>query len=571
MNIALEFNEDDRLGRVSAVDTSRVFIDVENHTLLTRTAVGNLLAVRGQTQHEYLICIIERVQRGSTGEIFLEGLEDSEELNTGLDDNVRAVLVGTYRTVDGEKTDVFKRGSDSFPQVDREAFLIGSGNLQNLMSLIAKEIKPEERLQLGKFASDGLSLAVANGDKFFQRHAAILGSTGSGKSWAVALILEKSANLNFPNLIVFDMHGEYTTLSRKTGGYAELFKIAGPGDLEKPSESELFLPYWLLSRDEMLAMLLDRSDNNAPNQASRFTSHIKDLKSSTVKDKIEIAQSFTVDSPIPYNIDELIQKLVDDDSEMVPGKSGPKQGPWYGKLSRFISRLEAKISDRRYGFMFKPPIKSQSYEWLGEFSRSLLKSGVKVIDFSEVPPDILPIVAGLLMRILYDIQFWMTAEKRTPIAFVCDEAHLYLPVKHDADSAERRALEAFERVAKEGRKYGVGLVVVSQRPSDVSRTILSQCNNFLVLRLTNNEDQAVVKHLVPDSLSGLTQLLPLLDTGEAILLGDAILLPARIKLDKPQTPPASATRDFWGEWSLYASNEDAILTAVENLRRQSRE
>lgn len=143
-------------------------------------------------------------------------------------------------------------------------------------------------------------------------------------------------------------------------------------------------------------------------------------------------------------------------------------------------------------------------------------------------------------------------------------------MKDDAGSVERQALATFERIAKEGRKYGVSIVVVSQRPSDVSRTILSQCNNFMVLRLTNDTDQAVVKRLMPDSMVGLVEMLPLLDTGEALLLGDAVLLPTRIKLDKPSVQPASGTRDFWREWSEKEPDEAAIQEAVETLRRQTR-
>lgn len=180
--------------------------------------------------------------------------------------------------------------------------------------------------------------------------------------------------------------------------------------------------------------------------------------------------------------------------------------------------------------------------------RSDSGNGIKIIDFSEVPPDVLPVVTGTLARLLYDVQFWMSSGARTPVTLLCDEAHLYLPVRDDADAVQRQALWSFERIAKEGRKYGFSLLVVSQRPSDVSRTILSQCNNFLALRLTNESDQNVIKRLMPDSLVGLTAMLPLLDIGEALLLGDAVLLPTRIRLDKPHVKPDSATREFWKEW-----------------------
>jgi hypothetical protein len=374
------------------------------------------------------------------------------------------------------------------------------------------------------------------------------------------------------------MHGEYEPLSdRKKGGFAQRFRIAGPGDLAAPKDDALFLPYWLLNRDEMLSMILDRSDQNAPNQASRFTLHVRALKGATLDQsgKTKVKETFTVDSPIPYAVSDLVTRLKTDNiTKGIGAKGTPVKGEWEDKLTRFISRLEAKLDDRRYGFMFSPPPEALDYGWLAKQVVKLLRAdsgnGIKIIDFSEVPADVLPVVTGTLARLLYDVQFWMSTDARTPITLLCDEAHLYLPVKDDADAVQRQALWSFERIAKEGRKYGFSLLVVSQRPSDVSRTILSQCNNFLALRLTNDTDQNVIKRLMPDSLVGLTSMLPLLDTGEALLLGDAVLLPTRIKLDEPQVKPDSATRDFWKEWGSLMPDEKLLEAAVECLRSQSR-
>ncbi|MDY0407224.1 ATP-binding protein [Virgibacillus sp. 179-BFC.A HS] len=280
--------------------------------------------------------------------------------------------------------------------------------------------------------------------------------------------------------------------------------------------------------------------------------------------------------PIPYLIQDLLIKLQEDDTRKGIGANNRAvKGEWEGKLTRFISRLEAKVSDRRYGFLFQPPERVLEYDWLGQLLQQLLgynskRKGIKIIDFSEVPPDVLPVVTGTLARILYEIQFWMDSKHRTPFTILCDEAHLYLPVKEEANSIERQALENFERISKEGRKYGVSLLVVSQRPSDVSKTILSQCNNFIVLRLTNDRDQGVVKRLMPDSMKGITDCLPLLDIGEALILGDSILLPNRIKLDIPKIKPDSMTKDFWKEWSKVKPKNSSIYQAVENLRSQSR-
>lgn len=580
----LSFTDSDRIGRVAMVDTSRLFIDVEDHALLTQASVGQLVAVQGQTQQEYLIGLIERVTRDVGQSVLLEEEDESGNIpiGSGLEDTIRAVLIGTYRSVDGGKKNIFKRGADSFPQIDRECYLIFGSNLQNLMNLLSKGVKENERLDIGKFVIDPDARAILSGDKFFQRHAAILGSTGSGKSWTVALLLEKASKLAFPNIIVLDLHGEYAPLADRERGFAEGFRIAGPGDLEKPADDILFLPHWLLNREEMVAMLVDRSDQNAPNQATRLTSHVRELKEQALiqEGKTDVQKTFTVDSPIPFSIKALLERLRADDVERVPGASAnrDKGGEWYGKLTRLIGRLEAKLDDRRYGFLFQSSNSSMSYGWLADQVSRFLRSdqsssmrGIKIVDFSEVPSDVRPVVVGVFARLLYDVQFWMNPTERTPFSLVCDEAHLYLPVKQDADSVERRALETFERIAKEGRKYGVSIVPVSQRPSDVSRTILSQCNNFLVLRLTNAEDQNVVRRLVPDSMVGLTEILPLLDTGEGILLGDAILLPSRVRLDIPSVKPSSATCDIWTDWSRRKPNDSEIRAAVESLRRQTRQ
>lgn len=576
---ALNFSEHDQIGRVVGVDTSRVAIDVTNSETLTRLGIGQLIAIKGATQAEFLIAMTERVTRSLREELPDPDGNEFAVLTVSPSDRMQAFVIGTYRTVDGEKTNTFKRGADSFPQIDRDCFVIEGGNLQRFMGILGAGVPADERLKLGTFVADRSAEAIASGDKFFQRHAAILGSTGSGKSWAVALLLERASKLKFPNIIVFDMHGEYKPLADKAnGGFAQRYRIAGPGDLTAPKDDALFLPYWLLNRDEMLSMILDRSDQNAPNQASRFTLHVRDLKGETLdaSGKEKVKQTFTVDSPIPYNILTLLDKLKEDNTAKgISASTGkPVIGDWENKLTRFISRLEAKLDDRRYGFMFAPPSSALDYSWLAKQVVKLLRadsgSGIKIIDFSEVPSDVLPVVTGTLARLLYDVQFWMGAGARTPVTLLCDEAHLYLPVKDDADAVERQALYSFERIAKEGRKYGFSLLVVSQRPSDVSRTILSQCNNFLALRLTNDSDQNVIKRLMPDSLVGLTAMLPLLDTGEALLLGDAVLLPTRIRLDQPQVKPDSATRDFWKEWGSMQPSEELLEAAVECLRSQTR-
>jgi len=326
-------------------------------------------------------------------------------------------------------------------------------------------------------------------------------------------------------------------------------------------------------------MLLDRSDSNAPNQAMLFSKTVYKEKldflngtgDTKFKDKI------TIDSPVPYVLGNVLSKLSALDEEMVAGSRSEKQGPFYGKLTRFIQRLEAKSQDKRLGFMFQISDDELHVDWLVKLCNYLMngsalnekKAGIKIIDFSEVPSDVLPLVIGLVARLIFTVQQWAAKDTRHPICLLCDEAHLYIPERTNQDTVSELSLKTFERIAKEGRKYGVSLTVISQRPSEVNRTVLSQCNNFVALRLTNAEDQAVIKKLFPDNLAGLTDVLPILDIGEALIVGDACLLPTRVIIDEPKLKPESATIKFWQEWSNETAAQD-IPSAVSSLRLQSK-
>lgn len=246
---------------------------------------------------------------------------------------------------------------------------------------------------------------------------------------------------------------------------------------------------------------------------------------------------------MPYRLEHLSSLLVRDDTKKIPqrpiGKLEP--GPYAGQLTGLISRLEARMADPRYGFIFAPPDQTLDYGWLTEAAASLLDSGperpgIKVVDFSEVPSEILPLVAGVLARLIYNVQLWIDPAVRTPICVVCDEAHLYLPVHAESGPVQRAALETFEAIAKEGRKYGIALLVVSQRPADISRTILSQCNNFIVMRSTSDEDQAVVERLVPETLGTVTSILPLLDGGGGNGVGRCTPAPDPAEIRRTGTP-----------------------------------
>lgn len=581
-----DFNkETDYVGKVVYVDTTKLSLDVKPKELkLAR--VGRLVAVKiSSAVEEWAIAIVERVIKNPSSEqlknIVQPNNNQDEDSNPVSADSilervsniVTIAIVATFKGKKGTEENYFSRSIQEIPDIDAEAYSIESENLEKFMGLLSAKSKSDVSLDIGKYSLSEKARAQLNGDKFFQRHAAILGSTGSGKSWAVASILEKAAELPTTKMIVFDLHGEYSTLK-----FAKQLRIAGPDDLKAKNEGTLFLPYWLLNSAEMQAMFIDRSEFSAHNQVMMFQKLVGDekLKHLAQNNKEEVINSFTIDSPVPYCLDSVISELKRLNEEMVPGARGEKKGDFNGSFSRLLTRLDVKVTDKRYGFLFKHPTELNTYGALTEIIEQLIEfkdetSGIKVIDFSEVPSDVMPIIIGLVARILYNIQFWTEKSERHPLALVCDEAHLYLPKKGENNPNEKRALENFEKIAKEGRKYGVSLLVVSQRPSDVSETILSQCNNIMSLRLSNKQDQSAVKSFMSDNLTVFADILPTLDVGETIVLGDAVLLPSRIMLDMPkeENRPLSSTIDFWTEWNEKDKKTD-YNKAVENYRKQSR-
>ena len=577
------FNEQQSIGEVRSVETSRITIRVTDGQRLQKARVGRLVAIQA-TGDEWLIGIVERVWRHP---VELPTLDEGEVAEGAAaiqqeENGVAISLVGTYRARDGQRHNTFSRAVFSLPEINRPVYPIEEKSLEDFMGILSASSKAEATtpLKVGTYTLDGKASAYIDGDKLFQRHAALLGSTGSGKSYTVASILEQSAQLPHANIIVFDLHGEYSSMK-----FASHYRIAGISDLKETKDSAVFLPFWLLNYDEMQSLFVDRSEESAPNQASELMRQVLELKKKSIEGlgKHELLDGFTVDTPVPYKLADLIEAIADKDKEMVQGSKGEKQGPLFGKLTRFLNRISVKTKDRRYAFMYQAPAEYETYEALHQLATKLLGTGVKeegvnpgikIIDFSEVPSDILPVVVGLVARIVYQIQFWSSpgadGDARHPIVLVCDEAHLYLPSgAASVGPMEKRALENFERIAKEGRKYGVGLMVVSQRPSDVSTTILSQCSNIISLRLASKTDQAVVKQLLPESLEGLMEVLPTLDVGEAVVVGDATLLPTRIKMSKPKHEPRSATIPFWTRWAAPKAGVD-LVAAVENMRRQSR-
>ena len=568
-------NDPAYLGSVLQVDTRRVLINAEDEHL-QRARIGKLVTLKQGAADDWLIGMVDRIVRQIVTADTTVG--DGERKDTSNNDPlllsgnaVTVTLVGMVRWNAGEAGHEFTRSLLDMPDIGQDCFVLKGDSLKSFMGLLVKRGDTEQALEIGKYTLDLDATAYLDGDKFFQRHAALLGSTGSGKSWTVATILERATRLPSANLIVFDLHGEYRELS-----YADHLRIPGPDDLGTVATPELlYLPYWLMNCEELTAMFVESSEFTAHNQTLVFqdTVFTEKKKILEAEKKTEVLNSFTIDSPVPFDLGIVVAEIRRLNEEMVQGARGLKQGKFYGQFSRFLARIAGKLRDRRYGFLFQAPEELHSYEAFHGVGKQLLdftrkNVGIKVVDFSEVPSDVLPVMLGIVARLIYYLQFWMPDEKRHPVALVCDEAHIYLP-RDKGNPDQQRAVDNFEKIAKEGRKYGVALMIVSQRPSDVSDTILSQCNNVMALRLANSNDISAVKNMMPESMTSFMEMLPVLDIGEALVVGDAVLLPSRIRINKPAEQPLSATIDFWTEWGRKDVAPDWVL-AAENMRRQRR-
>ncbi|RKF03712.1 hypothetical protein C8N26_1338 [Tenacibaculum lutimaris] len=554
------------IGKVQSVDTGNVSIEVDKEEFLNNVQINQIVQIRSTKTGEKIIGLISKIIRKGIA----DKIDENSEPDFIIENLIKVNLVGTLIEKIGSEKNIFKRTLNTVPSINADCFLLQGNDLSTFMNIISSN--SENPLKIGKYTIAEESDANLDGNKFFQRHAVIVGGTGSGKSWTVANVLEKATKLKSINSVIFDLHGEYKPLAKLEN--TTLLKIAGPSD--KPTdENVMFLPYWLLSYEEIESMLLDRSDSNAPNQSRALFDLIIKYKKEKLEeeDQQDVLNNFTVESPIPYKISDVLTSLqeLDTERDYSSSKAG-RDGPLAKKLTRFIQRLKSKQADKRLNFIFNSEDELLQYDWFISLIKNLLdfgnNKGLKIIDFSEVPSDILPLITGLIGRLIFSIQQWMEIEKRHPIAIFCDEAHLYIPANLKG-GIEEKGLQSFERIAKEGRKYGVSLVVISQRPSDVNKTILSQCGNFVAMRLTNPDDQNVIKKLFPDNLGGFSDMLPILDVGEALIVGDACLLPSRVIIDKPVIQPDSATVNFWDEWSKNKT-ESGIEQAIESLRKQQK-
>lgn len=562
------------IGIVENVDTRKVVVGVENEAVLNTLKINDIVILAGSNRDEKLVGILTKVTKKKID------FEETDREEEALYSNNCCVinLVGSfYNKYGAGKENKFKRAINTYPEINSKVYQANENAMQMIMNAVSSKAADSKSLEIGHFASNKDVAAILDGNRFFQRHACIVGSTGSGKSYTVAGILEKADHLPYANMIVFDLHGEYNELS-----YADQIKIC-----DEPCG--LHIPLWFFNYEEIHSLFVESSEGTSTNQRAAVINYILQKKKEYITENMnEVSEEIvTADTPVPFSAKGLIAYLEEQNILEVDtgetyktgdnkGQAKTKRGQYYDKLTNLITRLRTKTDDKKYGFVFNEE-HTRKEHYLKQFADRIMGNNshrIKVIDLSEVPSDMLAIVIGIVTRLIYDIQFWMTPvenEVRHPLVLVCDEAHIYMSNDMSKMKAvEKKSLDIFEKIAKEGRKYGIGLLIVSQRPAELNTTIMSQCNNIVSLKVTNDRDKSAVAAMLTDSLVGIVEMLPNLDVGECVVVGDAIMLPSKIILDKPKEKPKSATIDFWDRWYDGKQTVFDIDAATLNLIKQSR-
>lgn len=489
----------------------------------------------------------------------------------------------------------FEKGIGLYPTINDEVHIVTD---EDLYDIYGKADSVEDGLlAIGKHASSDNLDVYLDIHKLVLRHAAILGSTGSGKSNSVVAILKQiSTQMHNSRMLLIDPHGEYASAFPT----AKVFRI---GDIAKP----LYIPFWLMNFDELMYFLVGaKSNEDQKTDYRRFREIVTQAKKANYHLKAgDINPNYiTADSPIPFNIRKIwydinrelnaTYKIADGNKQtrneeclvkegspdnLEPAEFQPysmsNQAPYKSKKQEMYSyerKLLARLKDSRYDFMFYPgdykdekspkDLHNLLFEWIGGDER------LAILDLSNVPFEVMDITVGLITRFVYDSMFWGRNEPNTgrnrPLLIAYEEAHSYLG-KNDTIYAK----EAVERIFKEGRKFGLGAVVISQRPSELSETILAQVGTFIALRLTNSSDQAIVKSMAPDNMNSLINLLPALRIGEAVIVGEAINIPSRVRLPLQLPRPDSADPELVKAWKKeYDAGNDDYKSVVTKIREQ---
>lgn len=500
---------------------------------------------------------------------------------------VEVQLVG-----ESQGSEEFRRGISIFPTLDDEVHIVTE---EDLAVIYAR--KGSTMVAIGTHAASESLTAYVDLDKIVTRHVAIVGSTGSGKSNTVAALLRALTDGSYPSarIVVIDPHSEY---SASFQGSARVFSI-------RDKIHPLLLPYWALSFDELAWFLVDRRSSTESQQDLLLREKIyemkkencKNLRAGNIDDSI-----VTSDSPIPFSLRELWYffdrqqrvtysdsarsneaLVVEGDAESLTsatfepvglGSSAPFRPQQQPIMGAYSNRMLGRLKDKRFDFLLSlndydgstKDLNDLLFEWINH------EHNITILDLGGVPSEIIDLVVGAMSRILFEGMFWGRdipgIGRQQPLLVVFEEAHSYLPRGETSQFVTGYASRSVRRILKEGRKYGVGAVIVSQRPSELDETILSQCGSFITLRLSNSGDQGHVKSAVPDSLVGLIELLPALRTGEAIILGEAMQIPSRIRLPLIEPRPTSDDPPVASNWRKPRIDKPAFDVSVTGWRQR---
>lgn len=568
--------DNEAIGRVVSADTVSVTICVHSIECLQRLQVNQLTVIHSSKPGRYLIGLISKVVKQ---DLFVDNYmnryyDKDHSSHHGM--NFATIrLIGTYYNRIGYDENMFHRTLEVIPEIDSLCFLLEGRRLGNFMKNVSGESFGETKLRIGRFILHDNTIAYLNGNRLFQRHVMIAGSTGSGKSWTTARLLEQISNLQNPNAVLFDIHGEYNLFSSNGSNKFRRLRVANASDKEEGlglRDGVLHLPYWMLDYEDLVSLSGIRTVRLISNQETLFRQRVLYEKRAKLKDEgyTESIKYCTADSPIPFRIKSIVDylRLKNVEREAGEKENTTRRGPYAGQLTSLIDRLEAMMEDPRLAFLFDPPDECFDMHWLPNMIQQLstncgtdadLGRCIKIIDFSSISSDLVPLVAKFISQTLFNTNRWMRNGDENPIVIFCDEANLYM-----SDSLPKTAVanDIFERIAKEGRKYGISLVVICQRPSDISSGVLSQCNNLVVMRLPYSSDQSSVRGVMTESFKSFNELLPSLGVGEAMIIGDSCILPTPIKIDPPSQVPEGETIEFWEHWKTKASNINPSKVAL---------
>jgi uncharacterized protein len=462
-------------------------------------------------------------------------------------------LVGELWKGAGGRAATFNRGVSVYPTLGDRVRVASRPELEQAFCGDKRN-----SVRIGCIRQDPSISATIRVDDLLGKHFAILGTTGTGKSCTTALILRSILQKNpAAHVVLLDPHNEYAPAF---GEWAEVI-----------SQRNMQLPYWLLTFEELVEVLIgDPLERKAeveilqeliPLAKARYGTGRGNARESGLR-RASADAKYTVDTPVPYRISDLTQTI---DERM--GKLENKRD--LSPYRNLKTRLEIICLDPRYAFMFgSVTIYDNMAQILGRIFRVPVNDKpITILELTGLPSEIINVVVSVLCRMTFDFALW--SEGKVPVTLVCEEAHRYVPSKPNVGFEPCK--RAIAKIAREGRKYGASLCIVTQRPADIDPTILSQCNTVFALRMSNDRDQEIVKSAISDTGSGLLEFLTALGQREAIAFGDGVTLPVRIKFDElpKHCMPRSSSARFTEKWQKSVGDEGFLDSIVDRWRNSS--